>query len=148
MNKNEKIAAGTLVISLIAVCVILSIVVLADTEGDKSLSIEESLIFDTLSLSMENVYATEDCSEALQKIKDKHWANINTGKYKRAEELSWFAAGLVLGAHYVAKDCNTAESIIDQYIDDLWIADHDIGQSDIRDDIAAAMRFVKRVLQE
>jgi len=97
---------------------------------------------------MENVYATGDCSEVIQKIKDRHWENINKNKYKRNAEISWYAAGLVLSAHYVAKDCNTANDVLNEYLDDLEIAHHDMGQSDIRDDIAASMRFVKSLLKK
>lgn len=118
-------------------------------ENEQLSTVEELVISNITMMSIQNVYATSDeCSDVLQKIKDKHWENINKSKYKNGGELAWYAAGLVLGAHHVAKDCNGAEKIIDEILADIQHADHELGQSDIRDDIAASMRFVKKMLNE
>ena len=149
MEKNKKtIVIISSALLLIGICAVWSILALIDTVDKKTPTIEELVMLDMLSLSMENVYATGDCSEVIQKTKDKHWENINKSKYKQGQELAWYAAGLVLAAHYVAQDCDTAESELDEILRTIQIADHETGQSDIRDDIAAAMRFVKALLNE
>lgn len=128
---------------------IITVLELTDTQQDKSPQIMEELVMSNISLlSMEKVYASGDCADVIQKIKDKHWENINKSKYKRDGKMAWFAAGLVLSAHYVEKDCDTADEILDQYLIDAKIADKEAGQSDIRDDISAAIRYVKSLLKD
>jgi len=144
MNKNEKVLGISLIVSVI----VLSIFVLVDIKEDKkSFTVEELVISNLSIMAMDNVYAIGDCSETIQKIKDRHWENINKSRYKINGEMSWYAAGLVLANHHIAKDCDTALEIIDQYLYDLKIADKDFGQSDIRDHIASAMRYAKNLLK-
>jgi len=145
MNKNKKVLGISLIVSVI---IVLSIFVLVDIKEDKkSFTVEELVISNLSIMAMDNVYATGDCSETIQKIKDQHWNNINKSRYKKGGEMSWYAAGLVLANHYIAKDCDTALEIIDQYLYDFKIADKDSGHSAIRDDIASGMRYAKYLLK-
>ncbi len=137
-----------MVLVLLVMIGMISTVFIITSYADEKIPIfNELFISNTFSLSMENVYATGDCVEVLQKIKDEHWGNVNKPKYRDRGEMSWFAAGLVLGAHYVAKDCDTAESELDEILRNIQTADHEIGQSDIRDDISTAIRFIKTSLK-
>lgn len=152
MNKNEKIikigiasASVIIVISIMFVGGFFNIDKQSENQ-EEIINIEELVMSNIFSLSMENVYATGECSEVIQDIKDRRLENLNKSRYKNGE-ISWYAAGLVLAAHYVVKDCDSADRILDEYLNDLKIVDKDHDQSDIRDDIASSFRYVKSLLK-
>jgi len=88
-----------------------------------------------------NVIASYDCSEAIETIKAEHWKTI------KKKDMSWYGAGLILGLHYVEKDCDTSKEKMKEVLADLWTAQKEYGfDMQIIDRISAGIRFVDKQL--
>lgn len=145
---NKETILTQIILLAILVSVVIFLVTSYETLQEKTeiKGIEKKVLEETSSLLMDNVYATGDCSEIIQKIKDERMSNLNKTKYRENGEMSWFAAGLALGVYYVGQDCDNASEKMDELLDETWNVSDDYGQSDKLDDLSAAFRFIKNLL--
>jgi len=94
----------------------------------------------------------KDCSKVIEKIKEKHWDTLKSYAAYYPDKPNWYAAGLMLGLHYVEKDCDTAEEKMNEILDNLWTGQKENGGKEgyadtkTTDKISFAIRFIKSLL--
>lgn len=110
------------------------------------------LIISVYAQEISNVSGEKDCSEAIEIIKEAHTKSVRATAAYSPDKSNWYAAGLVLGLHYIEKDCDTAKEKMDEILDDLWDGQKEFAgktgyaSTDVTDKISSAIRFVKSTL--
>ena len=99
-----------------------------------------------------NLSPQKDCSEAIKIIKENHEKAVRSTAIYTPDKYNWYAAGLMLGLHYIEKDCNTAKEKMNEILDNLWDGQKEFGgqpgyaSTDITDKISSSIRFIKSIL--
>lgn len=145
MKKNIK---QIIVLQIIvAIILVVGLFLISTYEKAETKELEVQLDFEHIwSLPIDEVYGSGDCVEVVEKIKAQCIENLNNIQYREQGKMSWYAAGLALGVYYVAQDCDNASEKMDELLDETWQAGDDYGQSDKLDDLTAAFRFIKNIL--
>jgi len=110
------------------------------------------LVIPVYAQEVSQVPEENNCSEAIETIKEMYEISIGRTARISPDTSNWFAAGLILGLHYVEKDCDTAKEKMGEILDALWKGQDDFGgqkgyiSTDTSDKISTAIRTIQRML--